>query len=96
MEPKPPIHPGSAEEALRRVQKVPQLIRKEGESDKAWKARWSVAVRNAASRLRTDYKLANVWQDPTSKKFLFDLDEIERKKAQTWTRVPAKVKAKAK
>lgn len=85
---KPPKIPLSAEEALRRTGKLPRITRRDGESQQDFITRYKLAVRNAASRLRRNYGLENVWADPSGRGYLFDPEEIERKKAARWVHVP--------
>lgn len=72
-----PDNAWSREEALRYTKNYPKVERNEGESEKEFKNRKAVALRNAASKMRLNYKL-NAWKVLGSPGYWYDGDQVMR------------------
>lgn len=78
----PPAYPVDASEALRIAGKYPKP-RKERAGKLSTEQRMQLAIAGAMAKMRKDWRLT-AWKDPNSRAYMFDREEIERKKQARW------------
>ena len=82
--PTPPAYPVDAAEALRIAGRFPKPRKERSGAKLSAEQRMQLAIAGAISKMRKDWRLT-AWKDPNSRAYMFDRDEIERKKQERFT-----------
>lgn len=83
--PTPPKYPIDADEVLRLAGRMPRLkYNPRARGNSAQRLKWAKA--QAILKLRLSWGLT-AWKDPEGRRYLYDRDEVERKKKERWSMI---------